>query len=116
MPGQGQPGGLFGPSPALMAQDNFLNMPAAKLTPQDKWLQLQLETLQKYFAIAQRHQMMKKQQGKKDQQQPGDSSSSAAAVADPIMDEMLMCAGLPANIGPDPHTLGSKQHLMLANS
>ncbi len=91
-----------------MAQDQFMARPAASLTPQDRWLQLQLETLKKYFEIAQRHQALKRQQQKKD---GGADSGVGQTLPDPVLDEMLaLTGGLPAHIGPDPHTLGSKHY------
>ncbi len=102
-------GGLFGPSPALMAQDAFLSRPASSLSPQDRWLQMQLETLQRYFALAQRHQAIKKQQQRKKDGGGGGGAPEEELAPDPVLDEMLArSGGLPANIGPDPHLLGSK--------
>lgn len=110
-------GNLFAPSPALVAQDTFMQTPPAKLTPQDRWLQMQLETLKKYFDIAQRHQMLKKQQQKQGQVTNrsleglahqlqfhctgGGGDDLGQTVPDKILDEMLAIGKVNADkIGP----------------
>ncbi len=95
--------GPFGPPPTV---------PASSLSPQDRWLNSQLKQLQKCFDAAQKSQAMKKQRrGKGGKGGGGDNSGVGQMVPDPILDEMLaLTGGLPANIGPDPHTLGGKIH------